>query len=173
MIYCWISKCTLTRRCGVMYIWVSKLGHYRFKEWLAVCSLPSHYLNKCWFVINWIPGNKFRWNLNENEKMFIHKNEFESIACEMAKILSQPQQSGRSPKVVAVFLLQTLVAILYDYFNCMMQSKWNLIFGTKFSSICLAKGEKRLVFGLSFVNLQRAKIGTRMFDATYRCMFVV
>ena len=32
-------------------------------------------------------------------------------------------QSGRSPKVVAFFLLQTLVAIWYDYFNCMIQSK--------------------------------------------------
>ena len=32
-------------------------------------------------------------------------------------------QSGRSPKVVALFLLQTLVAISYDYFNCMIQSK--------------------------------------------------
>ena len=31
-------------------------------------------------------------------------------------------QSGRSPKVVALFLLQTLVAIWYDFFNCMMQS---------------------------------------------------
>ena len=38
-------------------------------------------------------------------------------------------------------------------------------FGTKFSSIYLAKGEKRLVFRLSFVNLQRAKNGTRMLDA--------
>ena len=30
-------------------------------------------------------------------------------------------------------------------------------FGTKFSSIYLAEGEKRLFFRLSFVNLQRAK----------------
>ena len=30
-------------------------------------------------------------------------------------------------------------------------------FGTKFSSIYFAKGEKCLVFRLSFVNLQRAK----------------
>ena len=29
-------------------------------------------------------------------------------------------QSGRSPKVVALFLLLTLVAILYNYFNCMI-----------------------------------------------------
>ena len=36
-------------------------------------------------------------------------------------------QSGRSPKVVALFLLQTLVAIWYDFFNCMIKSKWNQI----------------------------------------------
>ena len=46
-------------------------------------------------------------------------------------------------------------------------------FGTKFSSIYLAKGEKRLFFRLSFVNLQRAKDGTHMFDAKYRYVFVV
>ena len=51
----------------------------------------------------------------------------------------------------------------------------NLIFATKSSSIYLAKGKKRLVFQLSFVNLQRAKDGTHMFDAKYIyiCVFVV
>ena len=47
------------------------------------------------------------------------------------------------------------------------------IFGTRLSSIYLAKGEKRLVFRLSFVNLQRAKDGTPMFDAKYRYVLVV
>ena len=61
-------------------------------------------------------------------------------------------------------------------FNRMIKSKWNQInfdFGIKFSSIYLVKGEKRLVFRLSFVNLQRAKDDTHMFDAKYRCLFVV
>ena len=52
-------------------------------------------------------------------------------------------------------------------------SVWNLIFATKFSSIYLAKGEIRLVFRLSFRNLQRANDGTHMFDAKYRYVFVV
>ena len=47
------------------------------------------------------------------------------------------------------------------------------IFVTKFSSIYLAKGEKRLVFRLSFVNLQRAKNGTHMFGVKYRYVSVV
>ena len=39
--------------------------------------------------------------------------------------------------------------------------------GTKSISIYLAKGEKRSVFRLSFVNLQRVKDGTHMIDAIY------
>ena len=46
-------------------------------------------------------------------------------------------------------------------------------FGARFSSIYLTKGEKRSVFRLSFVNPQRAKDGTHMFDAKYRYVFVV
>ena len=49
----------------------------------------------------------------------------------------------------------------------------NLFFATNFSSIYLAKGQKRLFFRLSFVNLQRAKDGTHIFDAKYRYAFVV
>ena len=52
-------------------------------------------------------------------------------------------------------------------------SVYNLIFATKCSSIYLAKGQKRLAFQLSFVNLQRAKDETHMFDAKYRYVFVV
>ena len=58
----------------------------------------------------------------------------------------------------------------------MIQSSWNQIilnFGTKFSSIYLIKVEKRLVFRLSFANLQRAKDGIDMFDAKYKYEFVV
>ena len=66
-----------------------------------------------------------------------------SSALAMELLQSCTKQSGRSPKVVALFLLQTLVAIYHDYFNCMRQSKLNLIFGTKFSSLYLVKGEKR------------------------------
>ena len=50
---------------------------------------------------------------------------------------------------------------------------WNLIFVTKFSTNYLAKGEKRLVFRLSFVNPQRAKDGKHMLYAEYRYVFVV
>ena len=49
-------------------------------------------------------------------------------ACKEARtcwvVIMTFQQSGRSPKVVALFLLQTLVAIKSDFLNCMIQSKW-------------------------------------------------
>ena len=70
--------------------------------------------------------------------------------------------------------------INYDHDNIAVRSHimiyicvWNIIFGTKFSSIYFAKGEKPLVFRLSFVHLQRAKDGTHMFDAKYRYVYVV
>ena len=49
----------------------------------------------------------------------------------------------------------------------------NLIYATKFSSTYLTKGQKRLVFQLSSVSLQRAKDVTHMYDAKYRYVFVV
>ena len=51
--------------------------------------------------------------------------------------------------------------------------KLYLILVPNFSSIYLTKVEKRLVFRLSFVNLQRAKDGIHMFDAKYKYVFVV
>ena len=26
----------------------------------------SHYLNQCWLIVNWAPGNKCQWNSNKN-----------------------------------------------------------------------------------------------------------
>ena len=32
-------------------------------------------------------GNKFKWNSNENRKLFIHENTFENVICKIAAIL--------------------------------------------------------------------------------------
>ena len=29
-------------------------------------SVPSHYLNQCWDIVNWTLRNKLQWNLNRN-----------------------------------------------------------------------------------------------------------
>ena len=44
--------------------------------------------------------NKLKWNLNQNWNTFIQEKAFESIVCEMAAILSQPQ-CVKSPRRVA------------------------------------------------------------------------
>ena len=39
----------------VTHICLSELGHHWFRWWLVTCSVPSHYLNQCWFLVNWGP----------------------------------------------------------------------------------------------------------------------
>ena len=38
--------------------------------------------------VNWTLGNKLQENFNQNTNIFIHKNVFEIIVCELAAILS-------------------------------------------------------------------------------------
>ena len=54
-------------------------------------TAPSHYLNQCWNIVNWILGNKLQWNFNRNSNIFIQENALENVVCEMASILSRPQ----------------------------------------------------------------------------------
>ena len=47
----------------------------------------SHYLNQCWFIVNWTLRNKFQWKLNQDSNIFIQENAFEIAICEMTAIL--------------------------------------------------------------------------------------
>ena len=47
---------------------------------------PSQYLNQCWYIVNWTPGNKPQWNLDRNWYIFIQENIFENDVWEMAAI---------------------------------------------------------------------------------------
>ena len=53
--------------------------------------MPSHYLIQCWYVRNWVLGNKLQWNLNKNRKIFIEENALEIMGCKIVATLSQPQ----------------------------------------------------------------------------------
>ena len=53
--------------------------------------MPNHYLNQCWHIVNWIVGNRFLSNLNQNEYIATEENAFQNVICKMAAILSQPQ----------------------------------------------------------------------------------
>ena len=69
------------------YICVSESGQNEFRQWLAVYSAPSYYLNICWVIVNWIRRNTLKWKINQNAQIFIHKNASENIVCEMAAML--------------------------------------------------------------------------------------
>ena len=47
-------------------------------------SVPSNYLNQCWFIVNWTLSNKIQRYLNQNTKVFFHWNASENVVCEMA-----------------------------------------------------------------------------------------
>ena len=71
------------------HLYVNELGHHWSRLWLVACSAPTYYLNQCWLIVNCLLRNKIRWNSNQHTKLFIHKNSFKSVVCEMAVILSR------------------------------------------------------------------------------------
>ena len=75
------------------YICISELGHQWFRYWLVACSAPSHYLNQCWFIVNWTLAKISQGNLNWNTITFVQENAFENVVCEIAAILSLIQWS--------------------------------------------------------------------------------
>ena len=81
----------LTHWGQAMHLYVSKLGHHCFREWLVTCLVPSHHLKQCWNIVNWNPRNKLQWNPNRNSYIFIQENAFENGIYEMAFTLSWPQ----------------------------------------------------------------------------------
>ena len=56
--------------------------------WRLLGAKPLSYY-QCWVIVNWTLRNKLQWNFVQNTKLFIHKNAFENIICEMAAILSR------------------------------------------------------------------------------------
>ena len=58
-----VLKYALTHLSLVPHICVGEVGHHWFRQWLVACSAPSHYLNQCWLIVNWTPGNTSQWNL--------------------------------------------------------------------------------------------------------------
>ena len=73
------------------YICISKTCQHCFRYWLLACSVPSHYLNQCWDIVNCTLGNKFQWNFNKNTTIFIEENNFENVVWKMVAILFQLQ----------------------------------------------------------------------------------
>ena len=79
MTNCRLSLNSLSR---VTHICVSRLDHHWFRKWLVAWSAPSHYLNQCWNIVNWILRKKLQWNLNHNLYIFIQENAIENVVCQ-------------------------------------------------------------------------------------------
>ena len=65
-------------------IYVSVNKHHWFRLWLVAWSVPSHYLNQCWNVVNWTLRNKLQWHFDWNSYIFIQENAFENVVWKMA-----------------------------------------------------------------------------------------
>ena len=98
----WGSKlipAILTRGRAMWYFFNSSSPSAAYVHWwtgsalvqvmVVTCSVPSHYLNQCCFIVNGTLGNNFSWKLNWNSNTFIQENATETVVHEMAAILSR------------------------------------------------------------------------------------
>ena len=111
----------------VPHIYVSDLGQHWFRLWLVACPAPSHYLNQCCLLVNWILGNELQLTVKfelkkEKQKPFIHENAFETVICEMVAILSR----GEITVQKTCFLQKHTNAFSTDYLHIQMFSFMNM-----------------------------------------------
>ena len=69
--------------CVTIYHW--------FRKWLVAWSVPSHYLNQSWNIVNRRLRSKLQWNFNPILFVFIQENGTENVVWKMAAILYRPQ----------------------------------------------------------------------------------
>ena len=121
------SSCINSSSPLVPHLCASESGQHGFRWWLVAYSAPSHYINQCWIIINWIHMNKLQWNFNQSTKLFIHENAFEMVA-----ILSRGDEFKNRSKKRCMFFLNSKSAslrsmdIVFDYDNdyCWFHSRW-------------------------------------------------
>ena len=70
-------------------ICVSRLTIIGSDNGLAPSRPPSHYLNQCWLIANWTPGNKFQWIWIEILSFSFKKMHLQMLSAQMAAILSR------------------------------------------------------------------------------------
>ena len=68
------------------------MTHICVRKLTIICSddglSPSHYLNRCWNIVNWTLRNKLQCYFNRNSNIFIEEYMFENVVCEMLSISS-------------------------------------------------------------------------------------
>ena len=73
---------TLTYLPLVSHICVIESSQYCFRKRLVAYSAPSHYLNQCWLIVNWISRNIFQIIFNQNSIILIQGIENENVVCQ-------------------------------------------------------------------------------------------
>ena len=92
----WFS---LTHLPLMPHICVCEWGQHWFIWWLVDYPAPSHCLNQCRIIVNWILRNKLQWNCNQNKTLVIQEKASENIVCEMAAIKSRGNELIRSQTI--------------------------------------------------------------------------
>ena len=55
-----------------------------FIQWFVAWTVPSHYLNQWWYIVNWTLWNKLQWNHDRNLNTFFPENTLGNVVCEIA-----------------------------------------------------------------------------------------
>ena len=92
----------------VLHIWVGELGQHWFRSWIVTCLTPSH--NQWSLVVSWTHWNKLWWNLNQNSKLFIHKNAQKNVIYKL-EVISSRQRWVNS-------WMPANTAVISDWFRC-------------------------------------------------------
>ena len=123
----------LTFQCPFTH-W-GRVTHICVSNQTTICSVNglspgrrSHYLNKCWNIVNWTFRDKLQWNINRNSNSSIHENAFESIVCEMTAILFRSQ-------CVKIFNSSTIW--VNEKFCCCILCRYLKIFIFVIDEICM------------------------------------
>ena len=98
---------------------VSKLDRHWFKYWLIIWSARSCYMDQWWYVI-------FQCNLNQNKAIIIEENEFLSVFCKRAAILSRLQAYQCLLYLESMVLLLFLVMNIANYADGTRNCKYAL-----------------------------------------------
>ena len=100
----WHAEYILTHWGRVTHICFSKFGHYWLRWWHVAWSVPSHYPNHCWNIIDLNLRNKLHWKPKWNSYIFIQENAFQHVVWKMAAILSQPQCVKKCKNMFASYI---------------------------------------------------------------------
>ena len=81
-----LSYCLLRIWCAMLMHWgwvmhtsVHKLHHHWFRYWSVACLVPSHYQNRCWYIVSWFFRNIVQWNFNKNTNICIKENILDNV----------------------------------------------------------------------------------------------